>query len=409
MNLRFLLSRIFKTPESDKSDKERNFAINETFGNDGKVSIQKEIWESIGGNLETAFSMMDGSRDEKTLQERGRRVAQKLKKGLSITEKDRVLEIGCGVGRIGAQIAPYCHSWYGVDISNSLIEIAKHRTSHLDNVEFRVLNQSGSLDIFAEDFFDKVYSHIVFCHLDKEDVYLYLKEIARVLKSGGIAYYDTFNLMSESGWQRWLLEIEFYKNDPESRTYRSQWCTPAELDLYTEKAGLKLIYTLDKTFLLQVLATKFEADIANQEIDGKLEKMRKHLKTSLNHLSPSPRWDSHWVGVPFEYSDYPFGFLDRPAEGEIIGDSYPIAGWALNDVDYVEVWMNNVCCGRANYGEIREDLARTYPSFPNSKYSGFTYTLDTQDIPKGNFDIFCKVFNKLGNYTTLGPRKVSIE
>ncbi len=44
---------------------------------------------------------------------------------LHIAEDDDVLEIGCGVGRVGVALAPCCDQWIGADISSQMLEHAK--------------------------------------------------------------------------------------------------------------------------------------------------------------------------------------------------------------------------------------------------------------------------------------------
>jgi cyclopropane fatty-acyl-phospholipid synthase-like methyltransferase len=39
----------------------------------------------------------------------------------AITEQDDLLEIGCGIGRIGLEVAPRCRSWTGADVSANML------------------------------------------------------------------------------------------------------------------------------------------------------------------------------------------------------------------------------------------------------------------------------------------------
>ena len=71
-----------------------------------------------------------------------------------------------------------------------MLRVAKARTAHLPNVEFHQLLRT-SLSMFPDNTFDKAYSVAVLIHLDKEDLFLYLQEWARVLRLGGVVYVDT--------------------------------------------------------------------------------------------------------------------------------------------------------------------------------------------------------------------------
>ncbi len=86
-----------------------------------------------------------------------------------------VLDIGCGVGRL---MKP---GYYGIDISSEMLEIARER--HPDyNLEIT----DGRSIPYKDEFFDKVYSVLLFQHLPLEAVGAYIKEAYRVLKSGGV-------------------------------------------------------------------------------------------------------------------------------------------------------------------------------------------------------------------------------
>jgi SAM-dependent methyltransferase len=95
-----------------------------------------------------------------------------------------VLEIGCGVGTDGAQFARAGAQYTGVDLTQAAIDLARKRfaVSGLPG-EFRVAD-AEKLD-FADDTFDRVYSHGVLHHTP--DTARAVREIHRVLKPGGRA------------------------------------------------------------------------------------------------------------------------------------------------------------------------------------------------------------------------------
>jgi SAM-dependent methyltransferase len=220
----------------------------------------KEVWEYVGRNKNFAFLMMNNSKDEEELQTSGGLVADGLKRGLNIESGHKVLEVGCGVARIGRELAPYCGEWWGCDISSSIIRIARHRTAHLKNVHFEVLTDC-SLNGFPDDSFDRVYCYAVLMHMDQEDIFSYVQEMRRVMKPGGIVSFDAINLVSEEGWTRFMWEVEHYKDRQAARPiHHSRFSTPQELSLYAEKAGLGLLYCLEPKMMVRVIATKYPAD-----------------------------------------------------------------------------------------------------------------------------------------------------
>lgn len=218
----------------------------------------KASWNRTSMTITGAFSAVDGSPDEEVLRLHGAYMADMIAAALLVSEADRVLEIGCGVGRLGRELAPRCGRWIGADISENMIAIARERTRHLSNVEFTALTRTA-LDAFPDNSLDKVYSHAVFIHLDKVDLFLYLQEIARVLKPGGLLYFDTWNLADEVGWKRWLIEVnrppdpnQPWRKDPLS----NQFSVPAEIGLYLKHVGLSELMLTTDSFWIQTVATK---------------------------------------------------------------------------------------------------------------------------------------------------------
>jgi SAM-dependent methyltransferase len=100
--------------------------------------------------------------------------------------RERALEIGCGVGRNTVHLGRHFAGVDGVDVSPTVVRIARERGLP-ENV--RVHEVSGrDLSLFGATSFDFVFSHLVFQHIEDEPVVAgYLGETARVLRPGGAA------------------------------------------------------------------------------------------------------------------------------------------------------------------------------------------------------------------------------
>jgi len=57
-----------------------------------------------------------------------------------LTNKESVLELGVGYGRIVKELAPYCKKITGIDISKDNIDLAQDYLSDYDNVELEVMD-----------------------------------------------------------------------------------------------------------------------------------------------------------------------------------------------------------------------------------------------------------------------------
>ena len=100
--------------------------------------------------------------------------------------RDAALEIGCGPGRLMRPLSYHFAEIHGVDVSDEMIRLARHRLWNIPNAHPH--HSSGSdLGLFAGETFDFVYSYAVFQHIpSREVVFSYLRESRRVLKTGGI-------------------------------------------------------------------------------------------------------------------------------------------------------------------------------------------------------------------------------
>ena len=128
---------------------------------------------------------------------------------------DRVLDIGCGVGRLAYSLAYYLKrpgSYEGFDIIGSLIDWAqKNITPSFPLFKFRpvniynqMYNPTGTVQAvdfifpYADESFDFIFLTSVFTHMQAQEVQHYLEEINRVLKLGGRCLCTCFLLNEES-------------------------------------------------------------------------------------------------------------------------------------------------------------------------------------------------------------------
>jgi SAM-dependent methyltransferase len=98
-----------------------------------------------------------------------------------------VLDLGCGIGRIAAELAPRTRDVHGIDVSREMINIALRRCEPFANVH--LLKGSGhDLREFIDESFDTVIAVDTFPYLNQSGAALveaYFDEIERVLKSRG--------------------------------------------------------------------------------------------------------------------------------------------------------------------------------------------------------------------------------
>jgi SAM-dependent methyltransferase len=128
---------------------------------------------------------------------------------------DRVLDVGCGVGRFAVALAGYMSdqgSYEGIDVSARAIRVAREWiTPKFPELRFqRVAAYNGMYNAqekareesyrfpFADASFDFVFSNSLFTHLLPDATFHYIQEIARVLRPGGRTLNSMFLLNGEA-------------------------------------------------------------------------------------------------------------------------------------------------------------------------------------------------------------------
>ena len=106
----------------------------------------------------------------------------------------RVLEIGCGIGRLLKPLALERSDLaiYGVDVSTEMILQGKERLSDFPNIYLSRVN-GKDLALFENEFFDLVFSYITFQHIPRPYLPGIFAEVYRVLKKKGVF---TFQMQS---------------------------------------------------------------------------------------------------------------------------------------------------------------------------------------------------------------------
>lgn len=156
---------------------------------------------------------------------------------LELNKIDKVLEIGCGTGRLSLKVAPKVRSFTGIDISEKTIEKAKEHL-RFDNIS---LICADFLEYIFNEKYDLVFSSLTFMHIKE--------------KSEAITKIS--NLLNENG--RVVLSID--KNKDKYINYGTRKLeiypdTPNEIMALMEKVGLTNIEKYETEFAYIVKAKK---------------------------------------------------------------------------------------------------------------------------------------------------------
>jgi SAM-dependent methyltransferase len=101
-------------------------------------------------------------------------------------EEMRVLEIGCGAGRVTRALAELFGEVHAVDVSAEMVRLAKAALHDCKNA-YVYVNNGMDLTIVPSLAFDFAFSSIVFQHIPSREIIAnYVREVGRLLRPGAL-------------------------------------------------------------------------------------------------------------------------------------------------------------------------------------------------------------------------------
>lgn len=107
------------------------------------------------------------------------------------------------------------------------------------------------------------------------------------------------------------------------------------------------------------------------------------------------------------WAAFPFGrFGGKVGGGNGANGILALHGWALDDdgVRAVDILVDGVVVGRAEYGRSRPGVLEQYPGFPNADGAGFAFLLDTTHYLNGLHTVQARVKSVTGEVVLLNAR-----
>ncbi|HLK63648.1 MAG TPA: class I SAM-dependent methyltransferase [Bryobacteraceae bacterium] len=116
----------------------------------------------------------------------------------------RVLEIGCGAGRVTRALAEQFGEVHAVDVSGEMVAHAREALQSFANAHV-YQNNGMDLHVLPDLPFDFAFSFIVFQHIpDHQIVENYLREVHRLLRPGGLFKFQVNGIANRSQGRKLL-------------------------------------------------------------------------------------------------------------------------------------------------------------------------------------------------------------
>ena len=113
--------------------------------------------------------------------------------------------------------------------------------------------------------------------------------------------------------------------------------------------------------------------------------------------------------------DPAWGDIWTPEHMELVADTVGVTGFVMDfsRIDFVEIWIDGVHIGDADYPLLSPNLGDLYPWMPPvfSNNSGYAYDLDTvaAHLADGEHSLVVKTVDRLGGETIIGERRFVLD
>ena len=141
----------------------------------------------------------------------------KILENLNIQKEDRVLDFGCGIGRLTQPVSNICKEIIGVDVSEEMIGHAVKYCKN-KNISFKPLNNEEGYRM-PLNCVDKAFSFIVIQHIEKPKAFKVLFNIFKSLKIGGQMMIQFPSLENNENMYKAVISRNINRLDPRMEFY----------------------------------------------------------------------------------------------------------------------------------------------------------------------------------------------
>ncbi|WP_264297418.1 class I SAM-dependent methyltransferase [Salinicola avicenniae] len=161
---------------------------------------------------------------------------QALRERVGEMARPRVLDLGCGAGHVGFQVADLAGEVVAYDLSSRMLATVTEAARERGHDNIRTVQGVAESLPFADASFDVVYSRFSAHHW--RDVGLALREVKRVLRPGGVAAFIDVVAPGQPLLDSFLQTVEMLRDTSHVRDY-----SVGEWTRYAGEAGLNVTAT----------------------------------------------------------------------------------------------------------------------------------------------------------------------
>lgn len=199
------------------------------------MDVIRNAWELEAGD--DGLLKLSGHTTREEFERDRQQHAAEIAQFCSLTRSSRGFEIGSGDGTVARILAPQCQSLDCNDLSASFLEIARAKCADHPNVSFHKIGDNY-LDHLPAETYDFGFSLHVFIHLNAYDIYNYLIAVKRILKPGGVFYFDACTLGPQTVTV-FREHAEMYRKSPEIIRGLLNYNHPTTVRRVIDEAGME--------------------------------------------------------------------------------------------------------------------------------------------------------------------------
>lgn len=156
---------------------------------------------------------------------------------LGLQSHHRVVDVGCGSGRLARALAADCRHYHGLDVVPELLEYAREQSPP----HYRYTLVDGLVLPLEDESADLVTFFSVFTHLLHEESFVYLEEAARVLSPGGRVVFSYLDFAVPGHWGIFQDDISRIGQPGHFNVFMSR----DAIQVWAEHAGLAVEHLYD--------------------------------------------------------------------------------------------------------------------------------------------------------------------